>query len=342
MLINHFGTPEAVISASASSLRKIHGIDLRIISNIKNCMDITFGDKQFFHLEKQRADLITLWDKIYPLRLKSIFDAPVFFFYQGCIDLLDKPAIAIVGTRIPSSYGRQLTMELTEKLVKTGFVIVSGLARGVDTVAHQTALRSGGKTIAVLGGALDWIYPPENKELAVSITENGGLLSEYPMRTKPEAMNFPKRNRIISGLSLGVLVTEAGENSGALLTAYNALEQNREVFSVPGPITSERSRGTNFIIKEGAKLVQNVQDITDELCGQMELFKQKQNVNNEIPPTMDLKDKRVFEHLRFEPVHVDQIAADAGLSTSETLSILLTLELNGLVRQYPGKMFKKS
>jgi len=340
-LISRFGSPAAVLSATPDKLRKISGIDNVIINSISQCRNQDLGERQLDLIQKKNTAFINYWDPDYPSQLKSLFDAPVFFFFKGQYEVLHRPAIAIVGTRSPSAYGKQITIELTEELVKAGFTIVSGLARGIDTIAHQTALRTGGKTIAVLGGAIDWIYPPENSELAANITKQGGLFSEFLMRTKPEAMNFPKRNRIISGLSLGVLLTEAGRNSGALITAFNALEQNREVFAVPGPVNSERSRGTNFILKEGAKLVENVIDITDELCGQMELFEPETIQKDKPMPHLDLNETKIFDTLGSEAKYIDIIAASAGYSSSQALGILLSLELNGLVRQLPGKMFKK-
>jgi DNA processing protein len=229
-----------------------------------------------------------------------------------------------------------VTEQFSKELVESKFTIVSGMARGIDTIAHRQALKSGGRTIAVLGSGIDKIYPPENRKLSEQISENGAVISEYPFGTNPDGGNFPRRNRIISGLSLGILITEAGAKSGALITAFQALEQNREVFAVPGPINSGKSAGSNQLIKEGAKLVQGMQDILQELEGQVE---QKISAPERKRPKLHGMEKNVYEFLNDEPVHVDALAMKAGKSVPEILTILLTLELMGVVKQLSGKMF---
>ncbi len=234
-----------------------------------------------------------------------------------------------------------ITEKLTAELACKGFLIISGFARGIDTLAHKTALKNNASTIAVLGNGLDTVYPSENKNLHKQIIEQGVFLSEYPMGTKPDAGNFPKRNRIISGMSSGVLIPEAGEKSGALLTAMYALDQNREVFAIPGPLYSGKSTGTNNLIKKGAKLVQNIQDILEELTGEFELNSTSHPVGIDSSVLKD-KYKTVYESLDSKPLHIDQVAIDAGLTPAETLSVLLTLELRGFIRQLSGKMFIRS
>jgi DNA processing protein len=257
-------------------------------------------------------------------------------FYRGDISVLKTDVIGVVGTRNPSEYGRIVTEKFCHDLVKCNLTIVSGLARGVDTIAHRTVVKNKGRNIAVLGCGLDQIYPPENKNLAKQITENGVIMSEYRIGTIPDPVNFPRRNRIISGLSLGVLVSEAGAKSGALITAYQALDQNREVFAIPGPIISRKSLGSNLLIKQGAKLVQDIEDVLQELDSQLNDGKFKDQ-----PTEIKLKG---FEHTLFgmlseEPIHIDLLARQSERTTSDVLSVLLTLELLGVVKQLSGKMF---
>ena len=268
-LISAFQSPQDVLQAPPEQLIQVEGIDRKTAQKIRAGADDSFVQEQIKLLEKHETKLITYWDAQYPTRLKKIYDPPVFLFYKGNPQYLNLPAIAVVGTRNPSGYGRMISEKFSRELAQRGLSIVSGLARGVDTIAHKTALKVNAKTIAVLGNGLDFIYPPENRQLYADIFENGLIISEYAMATKPDAVNFPKRNRIISGLSLGVLITEAGDKSGALLTALYANDQNREVFAVPGSIVSEKSAGTNKLIRNGAKLTRNVVDILEELQGQL-------------------------------------------------------------------------
>lgn len=337
-LISVFSTPEAVLQASVRQLCEVDGIDIKTAEKIKTGVDEDFVRRQMQQIRRFDVRILSYWDSDYPAKLKSIYDPPVFLFYLGNVELLTSSRIAIVGTRVPTAYGRAVTERLTRELVQNGFTIISGFARGVDTVAHKTALKNGGSTIAVLGNGLDYIYPPENKKLFDLMIGQDLFLSEYAMGTKPDAGNFPKRNRIISGMSEGVLVTEAGEKSGALITALYANDQNREVFAVPGAITSGKSSGTNRLIKSGAKLVQSVEDILEELGGQIGL----DFTRPEAPAELDHlspSQKRIYDMLGAEPIHVDQLAYRTELSPAETLSALLTLELYGLVRQMAGKMF---
>ncbi|MCK4753917.1 MAG: DNA-processing protein DprA, partial [Calditrichia bacterium] len=288
------------------------------------------------YLKNNGIKVLTYWDNIYPARLKKIYDAPVILFYIGDISVLKTDAIGVVGTRNPSEYGKMVTEKICHDLVKYNLTIVSGLARGIDTVAHRTVVKNGGKTVAVLGCGLDQIYPPENKNLAKHIIENGVIISEYRIGTIPDPVNFPKRNRIISGLSLGVLVSEAGEKSGALITAFQALDQNREVFAIPGPISSRKSIGTNQLIKQGAKLVQETDDIIQELESQLGNV---ESVEQQTETILKGFENTLYGMLSQEPVHIDLLARQSERTTSEVLSVLLTLELLGVVKQLSGKMF---
>jgi DNA processing protein len=335
-LISFFGSPEAVLSASARQLLAAPGFEKKSVENILTNRNETFVKEQMILLEKHSVQLLSYWDAEYPERLKSIYDPPVFLFVKGELNILKEPMIDIVGARKPSGYGKMVTETMSAQLVKNGYGIVSGFARGVDTAAHKTALKNNGKTIGVLGNGLDINYPAENKQLRDTLFKSGLFISEYPMGEKPEAGNFPKRNRIISGLSSGVLVTEAGEKSGALLTAFYALDQNRDVFAIPGTIVSENSVGTNRLIKEGAKLVQNVEDILVEVDS---AYEQNTPPDRTKLPNLPQDELAIYQAISSEAKHVDQIAYQCKLSVSETLTLLLTLELKGLVRQMAGKMY---
>lgn len=339
-LISFFGTPQNVLKASERQLIQIDGIDKLTAQRIKSARDPNFVSIQMKQLENGRIKILTYWDEQYPDCLKRIYDPPAFLFTKGNQLLFDTLAIGIVGSRTPSGYGKMLTQKLTAELVQNGFTIISGFARGIDTIAHKTALEKGGTTIAVLGNGLDIVYPSENKHLMDVFGSNGLIISEYPFGTKPDAINFPKRNRLISGLSIGVLVTEAAAKSGALLTAMYALDQNREVFALPGPVSSPKSTGTNNLIKQGAKLVQTIDDILAEFTSLLNLknfYVQK----SEPEPKLNDAEKQVYQLLAVESLHIDQIALKAGITTSEALNILLILELKGHIRQMAGKMFTR-
>jgi DNA processing protein len=335
-LIIAFGSPEAVLKAPIQRLVRIQGIERHFAQRIKQNIDEKYVAYQLDYLKNNDINVLTYWDNAYPPRLKKIYDAPVILFYVGDIAVLKTDAVGVVGTRNPSQYGKMVTEKFCRDLINYKLTIVSGLARGVDTVAHRTAVKNEGKTIAVLGCGLDQIYPPENKNLAKQITENGVIVSEFCIGTIPDPGNFPRRNRIISGLSLGTLVCEAGEKSGALITAYQALDQNREVFAIPGPISSPKSHGTNQLIKQGAKLVQYTEDIIQELESQLGNV---ESVEHQTTKMLKGFEKTLFSMLSDDPVHIDLLARQSERTTSEVLSALLTLEIMGVVKQLSGKMF---
>lgn len=339
-LVKHFGSPEAVLSASEKELSDFPDIGPVIASNIKRKVDWELAEKQLELMEKNQVQLLTFRDEAYPENLKSIYDPPPFLFKKGEIKNEDKNAIAIVGCRAASQYGKQIAEKIGRELAKRGITIVSGLAWGIDSIGHLSALEENSRTIAVFGSGLDIIYPSENKKLAERIILNGAVLSEFFLGTKPEKQNFPRRNRLISGLSLGVVIIEAGVKSGALLTARHALEQNREVFAVPGNIGTKTSEGTNRLIKQGAKLVTSVEDILEEL----NLFAESQEKR---PPEIDFSslpdtEKNIFQLISNEPYHIDKIAQDTSMTTAQALSVLLSLELKGLVKQLSGMMFVRA
>ena len=339
-LITHLNDPSAILKASPRDLIRVPGIDKKLASNIvHNKGGEKFADEQLKRLNRIGGRILTIWDSEYPDLLKKTYDPPALLYMLGHFMSNDKNAIAVVGTRHPSLYGQMTAEIFVRQLAEFGLTVVSGLARGIDTQAHQTALKSKGRTIAVIGSGLDVPYPPENRKLLEAIAEQGAVVSEFPMGAKPDATNFPRRNRIISGLSLGTVIVESGEDGGAMITASTALDQNREVFAVPGNITEKRSAGANKLIREGrAKLVQRVQDILEELGPQMRHLLKKERAIDP-PVELTLFERNILNILGDQPVQIDAISELAETSTADALVNLLSLEFKGLVRQLPGKMF---
>jgi len=293
-------------------------------------------------IHKKGYTVLTIEDEDYPPYLREIFDPPYVLYGVGDLDVLRKPAVSIVGARKSSPYGRAVAEKLASELASCGLVIVSGLARGIDSAAHWGALK-GGQTVAVLGSGLDNIYPRENQGLYKKIIESGAVITEYPLKAKPLGFHFPLRNRIISGLSMAVVVAEAAERSGSLISAKLALEQNREVMAVPGNITSKLSKGANWLIKNGAKLVEGWEDVVEEIPPQIrESLVIKTVKEKEENFELSLKEKDIIKYLSQDTLtHVDDIVRKTGLSVSEILSVLLKLELKGIVTQRPGKLFQR-
>ncbi|MBN2542692.1 DNA-processing protein DprA [bacterium] len=337
-LLSAFKTPENVFEQSRTNLEQVLLPDMidEILSFDPDKSD--YIKAQIELMIKYEVDFVTIDSGEYPRLLREIPTAPPFFFASGKFDKVDEVAIALVGTRKPTYYGKGVVEKLSRELSERGVTIVSGFASGVDTLAHKSCLKSGGRTIAVFGCGLDTIYPSTNKELYDEIKEKGVLVSEYPMGTKPDAVNFPKRNRIISGLSLGTVVIEAGERSGALITSSYALHHNREVFAVPGPVNSPKSFGTNRLIQKGAKLVRNAEDILEEFPFNI-LPKTLRKQTLQQVPLLNKTEKQVYESLSFTPKHIDNIVKETKMEMPLALSTLLTLELKGLIRQLPGKRF---
>ncbi len=340
-LVGKFGSAEKALAATPAQIIATDGFDQKTAEKI---LDPSLRDPRYTQEQRRLMDeygtrLITFWDDEYPENLKNIYDAPAYLFVRGTLSESDRYSVALVGTRDCTPYGRRMTEILSQELAKRGITIVSGLARGIDTVAHKTALAHGGRTLAVLGSGVDRIYPAENFKLAMDITSNGALISDYPMHTAPDAVNFPGRNRIISGISLGTVIIEAGSKSGALITADYALEQNREVFAVPGNATVPQSAGPHRLIKNGAKLVESVDDILSEL--EHKLKPLIAPVRKEKVLQLSLQEQSVYDCVADDPLHIDQISKTANMSVSEALSHLLSLELMGAVRQLSGKHFIK-
>ncbi|MGA1875530.1 MAG: DNA-processing protein DprA [bacterium] len=295
--------------------------------------------------EKARRDgmaIIARQDSEFPSLLKEIADPPLALYVKGNLPADPGRSLAVVGSRLVSHYGRVVTESITRDLLAYGFWIVSGLARGIDSIAHKTAVRGGGKTIAVLGSGLDVIYPPENKNLARQIVESGAVISEFPFGTGPQKMNFPIRNRIISGLCPGMLVIEAGERSGALITANCALDQGREVLAIPGNITSPNSKGVNALIKQGARLVDGVEDILEELGFQIDDNESMISSLKLSPPDLSEGESRILSFLTYNPISIDLIIQKSGEPPSSIHSALLTLEMKGVIKQLPGKLFYRT
>ena len=342
-LKGHFGSLQDAWKAPEGKLRQA-GLDSRSIDALATLRPRISLDAAMEKLERHSVKVLVYEDLLYPARLKEIYDYPPVLYVRGNLPVQDEPCLAIVGTRRPTIYGRQVTEEFVTDLARSKITIVSGLARGIDSVAHRAALDAGGKTIAVFACGLDIVYPRENAKLAQAIMEHGAVLSEHPLGAKPKPENFPLRNRIMSGLSLGVLVVEAGERSGALITAHQAVEQDREVFAIPGSILSPASQGTNRLIQEGAKLVHNYTDILQELNLTM-VVQQRALGTSPLDPRLEAffpgeqsrtgssVESAILKQLSFEPSHIDEICRRSGLAVPEVSSALAVLELKGVARQ---------
>jgi len=353
-LLKYFGSVDAAIGSAVSELTKIEDIGPKTAERIAASRN-KFDTKAELELaEKLGIWVIHLEDSRYPTLLKRVYDPPPVLYIKGTLDKCDNLAIAIVGSRRCSLYGQEQASRFAHLLASAGFTIVSGLARGIDTAAHHGALVAGGRTIAVQGCGLANIYPPENKKLFGRIAESGACVSELPLKYEPLAENFPPRNRIIAGLSLATIVVEAAYNSGALITARSALDNNREVMAVPGKIDSHLSRGTNRLIKQGAKLVESVEDITEALGHIGENLKDHitaaaadaaAKIEAAAPDVSRFKlnerEKAVYNSLDTEPLHIDQLVTQTRLNAGAVNAALVSLQLKGLVKNLPGNMFVK-
>ena len=326
-LESHFGDLERAWKAPASEMKQA-GLDSQAMRAVTQWRDKIDPDAEMAKIDRLGARVLTCNQPAYPRRLKEIYDFPPVLYVRGSL-LPDEWCVAVVGTRRATIYGKQVTEELTADLARSQITIVSGLARGIDTIAHRTALDAGGRTLAVFACGLDMVYPAENERLARDIMENGAVISEYPLGTRPRSENFPRRNRILSGLSLGVLVTEAGETSGAMITARMALEQNREVFAVPGSVLSPASRGTNRLIQEGAKLVREFTDILEEL--NLTTVARQMEMREVLPESSE--EAILLKELSAEPSHIDEVCRRSGLPAATVSGTLAMMELKGLVRQ---------
>lgn len=372
-LIDIFGSAEKVLHATASELKKIEGLSTKLKSSL---LEKQLGcplERELELIQEFGCHIITFYDEAYPPLLKQIDTPPLLLYVRGELRPEDNLSIAIVGSRNAKDYGRRVSYQLAHQLVNRGMTVVSGFAMGIDTCAHRGALEAGGRTIAVFGNGLSLIYPAGNKELVDKVIESGALISEFPMGMKPMSENFPRRNRIISGLTLGTVVVEASNRSGALITARLASEQGREVFAVPGEIFSELSTGTHSLIDKGAKLIGTVDDLIDALpqhtihqiaASKPAIAQQKNREVSHVPevgknktkpiektpeqalpvtPPPDLTDdeKTIFDAIEVPSSHIDTIVRMTQMPISQVSSVLLMLELKGVIQQLPGKLFAK-
>ncbi len=324
--------PDQLFSQSHAAWSSL-GLKEKTISYLKS-PDWTLIDNDLRWLEQANNSVLTIFDPLYPAQLKEIDSPPALLFVRGDKSLLTQAQIAIVGSRNPSTLGKQTAIDFAQSLSHAGFTITSGLALGIDAASHQGALNAGGHTIAVTGTGLDRVYPARNKELATQIAHSGVLISEFPPGTAAKANHFPRRNRIISGLCIGLLVVEAAKQSGSLITARMALEANREVFAIPGSIHNPLARGCNSLIKEGAKLVENTQDIFEEL-GE---YNQQPEIKNQekFQSALDLEQQSLLNLIMFSPTPIDCLVQESGYSAEVVSSMLLLLELQGYIATTPG------
>lgn len=335
-LLDFYQDPKIAWEANSGELVKM-GIPQNVVEKLKEARKKLDPGKYLDDIQKSAIKYSTIFDETYPSLLKQIYDPPILFYYKGEILPRDEKAIAVVGTRKITGYGKLVTEQFVTKLAGVGLTIVSGLARGVDSQAHQTALEAGGRTLAILGGGLNKIFPPENTQLAEKIADGrGAVISEFPPDHPSLSGNFPARNRIISGLSLATLVTEAAVDSGSLITARLALEQNRDVFAVPGPVTSQLSKGPADLIKEGARLVFEPEDVLEEL-GLERVQSAEFRVNNDME--LDRDEKKLLDYLKNEGKHIDEICRNLSLPVAEVSGKLLKMEISGLVRNLGGGVY---
>jgi DNA processing protein len=338
-LADFFDDPRRALSASEETLAQVPGLDRVAIEGLRRFSEWEEIAKEIERCAQAGAAIVPYASTSYPARLRSIADPPPFLYARGELRGEDERALAVVGSRSASDYGLGLTRELARGLAARGFTIVSGMARGIDAAAHEAALEAGGRTIAVLGSGVDVIYPPEHEKLYQRIVERGAVVSELPLGTPPLAFHFPARNRLISGIAMGVVVVEATEKSGSLITAAAALEQGREIFAVPGPAGSSRSRGPHALIRQGAKLVERVEDILEEIAPQLAGNGAAEKSGPVLPPNLSAEAKKIFALASDRPRQIDELIESSGLSPARVSEILLELEIEGLLKQSPGKRF---
>lgn len=333
-LLEVFGDAQTAWQASADELRQA-GLSQKIVDNMLQLRNQVSLDQVWERIQQHRVSVLTLDDETYPRRLREIDQPPPVLYLRGTLEEGDDWAVAVVGTRHITAYGRQVADEMSGTLARSGVTVVSGMARGVDTVAHQAALNAGGRTLAILGCGVDVVYPPENRRLAAQIVEDGALISDYPLGAAPEGQNFPPRNRIISGISQAVIVVEAGVTSGSLITATFAAEQGRDVFAVPGSILAPQCQGTNRLVRDGAAPLLSPQDVLEAL--NLEMVSEHRTARV-ILPTEPIE-LQLYQVLGREPMHVDDIRNQADLPIERVSATLALMELKGTVRQLGGMFY---
>lgn len=349
-LVDYFGSPVKALKASGAELASAQIIPANAVQNIIQFSQDTFLLNEYNCARQKQVQIITYLEEAYPALLREIPDSPAVLYVKGDLKVLENPCVGLVGSREASIYGLTTAAQLSRELAEKGFTIVSGLARGIDTASHKGALQAKGKTVAVVGCGLNHVYPAQNKNLFEEIAQSGAVVSEFPFDCAPLAHNFPRRNRIISGLSLGIVVVEASEKSGALITADFALEQGREVFAVPGPIGCFSSTGVNNLIKQGAKLITSVDDVIEDLAEPFiknlqepsvisSQLSENENIQNEI---LNEEEYKVFEFLTSRAQHIDEISILSGMNQFKLSAVLLQLEMRGYIKQLPGKHYVKN
>lgn len=338
-LLNKFGKPENIFNAGISELLAVEGIKNEVALDIISKNYLCDPQEELRKVEDHGARVITFNESTYPLSLKEIHDPPMVLYVKGKDIPHNVTFIAIVGSRNATHYGMKASEKIGQGIARRGLGTVSGMARGIDSASHWGCINGMGHTLAILGTGIDIIYPDSNKKLYKKIIETGTVISEFSMGTSPIPANFPRRNRIISGLSRGVIVVEATRNSGSLITASLALDQGREVFAVPGSIDSFKSTGCHFLIKQGAMLVENADDVLEDLGLNFPNLEKTDTFKEREIPSMNEIEKTVYDMIGNYPVHIDQITRRGKLEPGELSGILTKMELKGIIRQLPGKMF---
>ncbi len=343
-LWERFGKVSLIFKARQKDLQGLEHVSKSIYTDLKEPDLLKKADLEISKAVKEKADIISFTDSRYPESLKEIYDPPILLYVKGVLPPPSTPKVAIVGSRKASLYGLRMARSIGADLSRAGVVIVSGLALGIDSAAHEGALSAEGATLAVLGSGLSKLYPSQNKKMAQEIVKKGALISEYPMDMSPLPQYFPVRNRIISGLSQAVLVVEAGEKSGALITADTALEQGRDVLAIPGNADSEKSNGTNSLLKQGAKLVTSAADVLEEL----QVVKKKQSaapgngLSKKEPLHLNREEEKLFSLLQNEPLPIDTLIEESGISANLVIAHISRLQIKGYVKELPGKNFVRN
>ncbi len=344
-LVEAFGSPQAVLKAAPAALERVNGISRQLATSIASYRPPAWIREELATVQRENYKIFTIQDGDYPCLLRHIADPPPVLYVKGTIHC-HEPSVAIVGSRMATRYGLQVAESLARDLAQQGWTVVSGLAHGIDAAAHKGALKAGGRTIAILGTGINVIYPKNNKEIYDKIPQSGALVSEFFLDTEPKAHHFPVRNRIISGICYATVVVEAARRSGALITARLALEQGREVFAVPGNINSAASKGTHLLIRQGAILVENADQIISELAAQVEPGSLRAEADpagshKSMPVKLESEEKKVYELIDVYPIHIDEIANQCSLDPGRLAAVLMQLELKGIIARSPGKYFQR-
>lgn len=345
-ILKKFNTLKELKSADKRILTKIEGISESTANSIISMLNKSDDFEKSFDLlrstlEKKNIKTLTIFDDDYPANLKNIYDPPVLLYYKGELNKSDEFSVSVIGTRYPTEYGRNVCLNLVKELSELKIPIISGMAKGIDSVSHLAALSNDNLTYAILGSGVDVVYPAENRKLYQEICERGVVISEYEPGAKPDKVNFPRRNRIISGISLGTIIIETGIRGGSMITAELAIDQNKEIFAVPGSIYSKRSEGANFLIKQGmANLITGSDDVINELEYKISGYiKKSETKTSGKEIELNLFERKLYEEIKDEPVHIDSLSEQTELNISDCLVNLLSLEFKGLIRQLPGKKF---